>query len=87
MSDGSLVVSELPTVIQLHIQDIQPVSSTANLSVFFNEVAILPTRSNIFEARIAQREGNRITITVDDPVRGANTQIHIPIEVEQAPIV
>jgi hypothetical protein len=86
-SDGNLIVSELPTVIQVRIADIQPVSASADVSVFFNDVALLSSDDRNFEFRVTAREGNRFRIVVDDPVRSAQTVIDVPIVVQQAPVV
>ncbi len=85
--DGSLVVNELPTVVQLRINDIQPVSATANVSAFFNDVALLSSDDRTFEFRVNQREGNSFSFLVEDDARDARTEIIVPIIVEQAPIV
>lgn len=86
-SDGNLIISELPTVIQVRIADIQPVSASADVSVFFNDVALLSSDDRNFEFRVTARDGNRFRIVVDDPVRSAQTVIDVPIVVQQAPVV
>jgi hypothetical protein len=86
-SEQWLVIGELPTILQVRIADIQPMSASADVSVFFNDVAILSSDDKIFEFRVNQRDGNRFRIVVDDPIRSANTVIDVPIVVEQAPVV
>ena len=55
--------------------------------MFFNNVALLSSTEGVFEFRVNQREDNQLRIVVDDPSRGAQTTIEIPVVVEQAPIV
>lgn len=84
---STLTVQELPTIVQLHITDIQPVSASATVSVFFNDVAILSSDNKTFEMRVNSKEWNTIKIVVDDPVRSARTEQQISVDVQQAPVV
>jgi len=86
-ADGALIITELPTVIQLRINDIQPASSTANVSAFFNDVALLSSDGRTFEFRVNQRDDNSFTLLVEDDVRDASTEIVVPIVLDQVPIV
>ena len=86
-ADGALIVTELPTVVQLRINDIQPASSTANVSAFFNDVALLSSDGRTFEFRVNQRDDNSFTLLVEDDVRDASTEIVVPIVLDQVPIV
>lgn len=86
--DGStLTIQELPTIVQIRITDIQPISTTANTALFFNETAILASNDNVFEFRVNQRNDNTVQVVVDDSVRNAKTEQTIAIVVDQAPIV
>jgi hypothetical protein len=86
--DGStLTIQELPTIVQIRITDIQPISATANTALFFNGAAILASNNNVFELRVNQRNNNTIKIVVDDPARSAKTEQDIAVVVDQAPIV
>lgn len=86
--DGkTLTIQELPTVVQIRIADIQPISATANTALFFNGAAILASNDNIFELRVNKREDNTIKIVVDDPVRSAKTEQDISVIIDQAPVV
>lgn len=86
--DGTtLTIQELPTIVQVRIADIQPISSTANTALFFNGAAILASNDNVFELRVNQRTDNTIKIVVDDPVRSAKTEQDIAVVVDQAPVV
>lgn len=86
--DGTtLTIQELPTVVQVRITDIQPISATANTALFFNDAAILASNNNVFELRVNQRNNNMIKIVIDDPVRSAKTEQDISVVVDQAPVV
>jgi len=86
--DGTtLTIQELPTIIQVRITDIQPISATANTALFFNGTAILASNDNVFELRVNKRNNNTISIVVDDPVRSAKAKQDITIVVDQAPVV
>lgn len=86
--DGTtLTIQELPTIVQVRITDIQPISATANTALFFNGAAILASNDNVFELRVNQRDNNMIKIVVDDPVRSAKTEQDVSVVVDQAPII
>ena len=86
--DGdTLTIQELPTIVQVRITDVQPVSSTANTALFFNGAAILASNDNIFELRVNKRDKNIIKIVVDDAVRSARAEQDIAVVVDQAPVV
>lgn len=84
---NSIVVTELPTILQLSIVDILPRTPDTEIKVFLNDVAILSFDQQRYEMRIDQDGSNEIRIEVVDVVRGTQTTISIPIEIEQEPIV
>lgn len=84
---GTLMVKEIPTVIQIKINQITPSTTTTTTKVLFDEKSILSTNSKLFEITLQDSNPHTITIVVEDKTRGTKTEETIPVTIKRDDIV
>lgn len=84
---GTLMIKEIPTVIQLKINQITPTTSTTTTKVLLDGNSVLSTNPKLFEATIQDSKDHTITILVEDKTRGTKTEEIIPVKINRDDIV
>lgn len=84
---GSLVLTEIPTIIKFQINKISPNTPTATKKVLLDGKQIISSDPNSFELTIDDNKAHEATIVVEDKASGAKTEIVVPITVNRADII
>lgn len=84
---GELVLTEIPTVIKLQVNQISPNTPTATKKVLLDGKQIISIDGNAFEFTIDDNAAHEATLIVEDIPSGAKTEIKIPIHVNRADII
>ena len=87
MISGELVLKEIPTIVQIHVNQISPNTPTATKRVLLDGKQIISTDQNIFEFTIEDNQIHEMKLIVEDIPSGAKTEIIIPIRVNRADII
>lgn len=84
---GELILTEIPTIIKLQVNQITPNTPTATKKVLLDGKQIISTDGNTFEFTIDDNQSHEATLIVEDVPSGAKTEIIIPIKVNRADII
>jgi len=84
---GELVLTEIPTVIKLQVNQISPNILTATKKVLLDGKAIISTDGNNFEFTIDDSDNHEAKLIIEDVPSWAKTEIIIPIKVSRADII
>lgn len=84
---GELVVTEIPTIIKLQINQIAPNIPTATKKVTLDGKQVISIDQNNFEFTIEDNMSHEAKIIVEDIPSGAKTEILIPITTNRADII
>ncbi|MEI6672108.1 MAG: PKD domain-containing protein [bacterium] len=84
---GGIVLTEIPTIIKLQVNQISPNIPTAIKKVLIDGKAIISLDGNTFEFTIDDNANHEVTLVVEDVPSGAKTEIKIPIQVNRADII
>jgi len=84
---GELILTEVPTVLKIQINQISPNIQTATKKVVVDGKPIISTDSKNFEFTINDSQDHQATLVVEDIPSGAKTEINIPIKVHRSDIV
>ncbi len=71
---GVIMIREIPTVLQLKINQIIPTTSTTTTKVSIDGKAVLSTNGKTFETTIQDANDHQISIVVEDKTRGTKTE-------------
>ena len=86
-SGGELILTEIPTVLKLQVNQISPNTPTATKKVLIDGKQIISSDQNTFEFTIDDSNDHEATLIVEDVPSGAKTEITIPIKVNRADVV
>lgn len=84
---GKLILTEIPTVLQLQLQQISPNMSTTTKKVWIDGKQVISSDSKIFEYTIEDNKEHEAKIVIEDIPSGAKTEIIVPIQVNRADII
>ena len=87
LSSGELVLTEIPTIIKIQLNQVVPNIATAQRKLLLDGKQIIATDANIFEFTIDNSKDHEAVLVVQDTPSGAKTEIKIPIRVNRADIV
>lgn len=80
-------MTEIPTVLQLQLQQISPNMSTTTKKVWIDGKQVISSDSKIFEYTIEDNKEHEAKIVIEDIPSGAKTEIIVPIQVNRADII
>ena len=80
-------IKEIPTIIQLQINQIIPNTTTATKKVLLDGKSVLSTDGKTFEVTIQDSKDHQITIAVEDPTRGTKTEESLTVQVNRSDLV
>jgi hypothetical protein len=80
-------LTEIPTVLKIQVNQINPNPTTVTKKVLLDGKQILSTDPNSFEFTISDSQEHEVTLVIEDIPSGAKTQITIPIKVSRADII
>ena len=84
---GEIVLTEIPTIIKLQVNQIVPNTPTATKRVLLDGKQIISVDGNTFEFTIDDNQNHEARLIVEDIPSGAKTEIIIPIRVNRADII
>lgn len=84
---GELVLTEIPTIIKIQINQIVPNIPSATKKVLIDDKQVLSTDGNTFEFTIQDSNNHQAKIVVEDKPSGAKTEFILPIRINRADIV
>lgn len=86
-SGEELILTEIPTVIKLQINQIIPNPTTAVKKVQIDGKQVLSTDPNSFEFTISDNADHEAKLLIEDTPSGAKTEIRIPIKIHRPDII
>jgi len=84
---GEIVLTEIPTVIKVQVNQISPNTPTATKRLLLDGKQVISTDKNSFEFTIDNNASHEVTLIVEDVPSGAKTEIKIPVRVNRADVV
>jgi len=82
-----LIVTEIPTVLRLRINQVIPNPPGISKRVFFNDRAVISSDGTTFEFTVTEADTNTILLVVEDPNNGNKTEISLPVRVDREDII
>lgn len=87
MIDGELILTEIPTVVKMQVNQIIPNPTTATKKVLLDGKSILSTDGKSFEFTIEDSSDHEAKLLIEDAPSGAKTEINLPIKINRKDIV
>jgi len=87
LSGGELILTEIPTIIRLQVNQISPNTPTATKRVLIDGKQVISSDQNMFEFTISDSTDHEAKLIIEDTPSGAKTEITIPIKINRADIV
>lgn len=87
LATGGLILTEIPTIIKLQINQISPIISTATTKVLLDGKQIISTDGKTFEFTIDDSDDHEVKLMVEDTPSGAKTEITIPVKIDREDII
>lgn len=87
LQSGKIIVKQIPSVIQINVTKVLPVTAGLIKKVTMDGNAVLSTDGTTFEVTLQESKDHEIIIEVQDPVRGTKTQEIIPISIKRDDII
>ncbi|MFA5747902.1 MAG: PKD domain-containing protein [Candidatus Absconditabacterales bacterium] len=87
LENGDLIIKEIPTIIKLTINEIQPNDIQATKKVLLDGKSILSTDNKNWETKIEDSLDHVLTIVVVNPDRGTKTEKNINIKIKRDDII
>lgn len=84
---GELILTEIPTIVKIQVNQISPNISTATKRVLLDGKQLISVDQNNFEFTIDDNSNHEVKLIVEDIPSGARTEIVIPIKVNRADII
>ncbi|MFA6255913.1 MAG: PKD domain-containing protein [Candidatus Absconditabacterales bacterium] len=84
---GGLILTEIPTIIKLQVNQISPNIPTAAKKVLLDSKQLISTDGKTFEFTIDDNQDHEAKLIIEDTPSGAKTEISIPISVNRADII
>ena len=84
---GEIILTEIPTIIKLQVNQITPNIPTATKKVLIDGKQIISIDGNTFEFTIDDSADHQATLVVEDTPSWAKTEINIPIKVNRADVI
>lgn len=87
LEDKTIVISSLPTRIQLVIDSITPQTRQTSVNVVFDGKTTLSPDNKTYEFTVTKPGEQEITIDINDPSIGASSKVILPIRIAEQDIV
>lgn len=87
LKDGALVLTELPTIVRVVINQTIPSPSSVTKKVLVDGQSQISADSKTFEFTISDNEDHAAQIIIEDTPSGAKTEIGIPITIDREDVV
>ena len=87
VDNSSIVIRQVPTILQLQVNGISPASSTAQTRLFLDDTAILSSDGRTFEVRIDSRDTSTLRLVVEDEQRDARTEKEFSVQLNETAVV
>lgn len=87
LSGGELILKEIPTILKIQVNQINPNPATAVKKVLLDGKQVISSDPNNFEFTISDSNDHEATLVVEDTPSGAKTEITIPIKINREDIV
>ncbi len=84
---GILVLTEIPTIIKIQINQISPNTPTANKKVILDGNQIISTEPNSFEFTISDSSDHEAKLIIEDKQSGAKSENSIPIIINRSDVI
>ncbi|MCX6823665.1 MAG: PKD domain-containing protein [candidate division SR1 bacterium] len=84
---GEIILTEIPTVIKLQVNQISPNTPTATKRVLVDGKQVISIDQNSFEFTIDNNASHEVTLIIEDVPSGAKTEIIIPVRVNRADVI
>gem|GEM_PF-459806 len=85
--DGDLILTEIPTVIKIQINQIIPNTTTATKRLLLDGKQVISATPNVFEFTIDDSADHEAKLIVEDTPSGAKSEIVIPIKIDREDII
>lgn len=82
-----VLIKEIPTILQIVINQIIPSTTTMTTKVLFDDKTVLSTSNKIFEVTLDDSLDHIITIVVEDAVRGTRTEEVLVTKINREDII
>lgn len=83
----TLILTEIPTVLQLNIQQVSPNMTTTTKKLLIDGKQVISSDGKIFEYTIEDNKNHEAKLVIEDIPNGAKTEIIVPIQVNRADII
>lgn len=81
------MLTEIPTIIKIQINQISPNTPTANKKVILDGNQIISTEPNSFEFTISDSSDHEAKLIIEDKQSGAKSENSIPIIINRADVI
>lgn len=85
--DGKIVLTEIPIVLKIQVNQINPNPATATKRVLLDGKQLVSADPNSFEFTIDDNKNHEAILIIEDKASGAQTEIMIPIIVNRADLI
>lgn len=86
--DGdTIIVKEIPSVVQFRVLNISPSSSNLTKQVTYDGNQILSVDGKIFEFKVDEAKDHILKIIIQDTARGVKTEKEIPIQIKRQDVI
>ena len=87
LSGWELILTEIPTILKIQVNQISPNTPTATKKVLLDGKQVISATPDNFEFTIDDSNDHQATLVVEDKPSGAKTEIAIPIQVNRADVI
>lgn len=85
--DGGLIVTEIPTVLRLEVNQVIPSPVGLTKKVSFDGKSVLSSDGNVFDFTISDSNNHEIILLVEDSTNGAKTEVSLPVRVDREDLI
>src|SRR5574344_1548527 len=87
LTDGNLVLTEIPTVIKIQVSQIIPNPTTATKKLQLDGKQVISATPNVFEFTIDDSADHEAKLLIEDMPSGAKFEIVIPIVIDREDVI
>ena len=87
LTDGNLVLTEIPTIIKIQISQITPNATTATKKLLLDGKQVISSTPNVFEFTIDDSADHEAKLLIEDTPSGARSEIIIPIAIDREDVI
>ncbi|MBU0627118.1 hypothetical protein KKG31_03100 [Patescibacteria group bacterium] len=82
-----MTIKEIPTIIQVKVSSISPISPSTSTKVLFDGKQVLSTDNKVFEMTVDTNADHSLVLVVEDSARGTRTEEKITVRVNTDDII